>query len=568
MLSKWKVMALLLILILFSFVVRIYKIDSAPPSIQVDEVSYGYNAYSVLKTGADEHGVTLPLIFKAYGDQKLPAYAYSLIPSIKFFGLTNLAVRLPSVIAGTLLTVIMFFLLKEFGFSIFLSFIGAFIVATNPWNIILSRFGYESNLGLLFFVLGLLFALIGNNKNKIRYFVLSGLFLGLTWYSYVAYRLVTPFILLSFVYLFKENKKLINKQGVVLLVSFFIVILPIFSTLITPSGVARLQQTRYNTNEGIVLNVDENRTYCSQELPKLLCYSNANKIMSYFGIYLSRYINTYSPDYLFINGDQNLKYLNVDNFGLFYIILLPFYLIGMAYLWNKLVNHKLTKYEFLLIIGLFISPIPSVLAGDPQKVRLSALLPFIVILILYGLSAVENYLKTKINKNYFRLSLVGLLIIFNFYFMVNYLTVNIKKYQFQYGSYIPSLMKYLSEQDKNTQIYISSFTEAIEYYAFMNKVDPIIYQKQVVLAKPDAIGFAHATDLENIHTTSENINKIYCQSKINNTHSLFVTPENLQGSLGKAKKIIFSPDQVLTILFIYDVNDIVGTNIDCKFIMQ
>ena len=58
---------LLIFIIGLSFFLRIYKVTSVPPSLNWDEVSIAYNAYSILKTGKDEWGDFLPLHFKSYG---------------------------------------------------------------------------------------------------------------------------------------------------------------------------------------------------------------------------------------------------------------------------------------------------------------------------------------------------------------------------------------------------------------------------------------------------------------------------------------------------------------------
>src|SRR5438477_12751586 len=90
------------LIVLFAFVLRIVNLANVPSSLNWDEVSHGYNAYSILKTGKDEWGFALPTIFRAYGDYKLPVYIYVTAVSEFFFGLNEIAVRLPSVIAGTL----------------------------------------------------------------------------------------------------------------------------------------------------------------------------------------------------------------------------------------------------------------------------------------------------------------------------------------------------------------------------------------------------------------------------------------------------------------------------------
>ena len=67
---------ILLLVLLLASVLRFSVISKVPPSLNWDEVSHGYNAYSILKTGKDEWGVLLPTIFRAYGDYKLPVYIY------------------------------------------------------------------------------------------------------------------------------------------------------------------------------------------------------------------------------------------------------------------------------------------------------------------------------------------------------------------------------------------------------------------------------------------------------------------------------------------------------------
>ena len=58
----------ILFVVFFGAALRFWKLGELPPSLNWDEVSHGYNAYSILKTGMDEWGVRLPLIFKAFVD--------------------------------------------------------------------------------------------------------------------------------------------------------------------------------------------------------------------------------------------------------------------------------------------------------------------------------------------------------------------------------------------------------------------------------------------------------------------------------------------------------------------
>jgi len=91
---------ILLIIILVAAVLRLWKLGSIPPHLTPDEAALGYNAYSILKTGRDEYGELLPIIFKSFGDFKPGLYVYFTAPLIAILGLNEWSVRLPSAIAG------------------------------------------------------------------------------------------------------------------------------------------------------------------------------------------------------------------------------------------------------------------------------------------------------------------------------------------------------------------------------------------------------------------------------------------------------------------------------------
>jgi len=546
----------LLLLLCFSFAIRIYKVNSAPSGFLIDEASIGYNAYSILKTGKDEHGISFPLVFKAFGDQKLPLYIYFVVPFIKYFGLSIFSVRLPSILAGSFLPVVIYFLLLEFGFKKKISFFGGIITAISPWTIILSRFGFETNIGLLFFSLGILFSFISLRKKSFIISIIGGLFFGLTMYCYVAYRFITPLIILSY-FLLKINKKsFITKTRLIFFASFLIVILPLTFTLFTKESTVRLNQSSLNYLSGMKMEINENRTFCSQNLPKILCYSSSNKFIFIARTYLYRYINVFSPSYLFLVGNDKDHALGVDNFGLFYVWLLPFYVLGILSMISRFRNKRFTSVDIFVCFGLFVSVTPSLLAENPHILRLSALFPFIVILVSHGISFVEEYIKRDCFKKIFFIFLYVFSYFSLIFFLILFLTVHIRKYEITYGTYIPKLMKYLGQQNKNTQIFIRSITEGIIYYAYVNAVDPTIYQKKIIFKQPDGISFAHAKDLENIHITEESMFEIACSAKNQRNKTLFVSNENDLRIIDQAKKIIFSENGVDTIAIVYDLSKI------------
>ena len=83
-----KIHHLFLLILVIASILRLYQLGHVPVSLDWDEVSLGYNAYSILKTGKDEFGQQLPLILRSFDDYKPALYAYLLIPFIFIFGLS------------------------------------------------------------------------------------------------------------------------------------------------------------------------------------------------------------------------------------------------------------------------------------------------------------------------------------------------------------------------------------------------------------------------------------------------------------------------------------------------
>src|SRR3989344_2715804 len=104
---------LILIIVLIGFFVRFYKITSSPEGLYIDETSIGYNAYSIITTGRDEHGKFMPLFFEAFGEYKLPLYIYSVAIVQLFIGPIDLSVRLPALIFGTLTIPLIYLFSRE-----------------------------------------------------------------------------------------------------------------------------------------------------------------------------------------------------------------------------------------------------------------------------------------------------------------------------------------------------------------------------------------------------------------------------------------------------------------------
>src|SRR3990172_1444734 len=116
---------LLLLIFFLGFVLRFWNLGNIPSGFDADEAAFGYNSYSILKTGADEYGKILPLTLKSFGEYKPALYSYLAIPFVYFF--------------GSLTVVLFYFFISNLFKDKKLAFFANFKSSNTPWHINLSR---------------------------------------------------------------------------------------------------------------------------------------------------------------------------------------------------------------------------------------------------------------------------------------------------------------------------------------------------------------------------------------------------------------------------------------------
>jgi len=262
------------------------------------------------------------------------------------------------------------------------------------------------------------------------------------------------------------------------------------------SGSARFNQISMFSDEGINSTILEQHNFCFLSQPKFLpkvCRLIYNKPFLYVETFTKNYLTFIFPSFLFINGDK-LEYLNNPGFGEFYLFLVPFYLIGV-YEWFKKTGYKAN----LIKICFLISPIPSALAGYPQIVRGSALLPFIILFISFGIFEVFSLIKNRYFKIMFYLLIIFLLLISFIRFYVSYTYIYPGKYETAFYPLSDKLVAFLDNQESNyDMIYFdkNSFPDAHILISFYQKIDPLWYQENILRPiNKDGFGFSHPTKL-------------------------------------------------------------------------
>lgn len=542
----------------FSLFLHLYQIDSAPKAALVDEADLAYNAYSIVHTGKGEFGTPHPLLFRSFGDQKLPLYIYASAIPVKLLGFNILSIRLVAALSASFLVLIIFFLLRELAFEEMSSLVGAGIAAVSSWTFLLGRFGWESSVGLFFFSLTLLVLVKCIQQDKLRHFVFGGVLLGLTWYTYIPYRAIALILFLIFLVIVKTNVK----KKLVYIVLFFILISPSLPSLIHATGSARFRQTTILYDQVNTLNVNDLRLFCNEYTRQLLCSVFINKPIEITYTALKTLGRILSISYLFISGETDGFLQNIGKFALLPIFMAPFYLLGIIQIYIKNKELRKKRVNIFLALSFVACLLPILITKSPVRIQMSSLFPFILIVSIFGYAVFVS--KTKNNLwhylVFFLLLLYGLILLFYF------IDISVRK---NYGNerFIANTAIYLGKQySKVHAIYIDpAFPDFITFYAFYNSVNPVFYHDTVVRGPEDNGGFQHVMELGKIKLYYEDYTKIACIAKETSENDLLLTQHNLAKEKNKDILPVFTgqvPDH-LAFGYVYRLADIVTGN-DCK----
>jgi len=468
---------ILILIVLVGLFLRVYKLDTVPPGLTWDEAALGYNAYSLSQTLRDEYGNFLPMTLKSFGDYKPALYAYLVIPFISVLGLTEIAVRLPSVLAGTGLIIITFLLINLIFKNKWLSLSTAFFTAISPLSIQFSRAGWESNVALFLNALGLYLFL--KALKKPGYFIFSAISFSLSLICYQSSKIYVPIIIFG-LFLFFRKEIVYSKKFITALIFMVFSLALVFTTTFIFGQSDRLAAQNYfayaRPEERVRQILAEHDLQTSNPPFEIL----HGEWWSFLSGTFERYLTYFSPDILFVKGDYSPRH-SVPDLGIinFYgLILIPF---GFYFLWRR--NESARKIIFYL---LFTATIPAVLSRDlVSMVRaLNIVLP-LVILEGFGLYFLINKLAEVIPVKKAIVSFfVFLLISLNVIMFIDSYFVHLPKeysadWLYGYKQALEDVPDDLSKYDR--VIFSDQYGQPYIYYLFYKKYSPEKFQNQAVL---------------------------------------------------------------------------------------
>ena len=485
-LMKRKTKFFLILIFFLALGLRLVDLERMPPALNWDEVSHGYNAFSILKTGRDEWGQFLPLAnFRAYGDYPLPANLYFSLPSIAVFGLNELGIRFPHVLWGTFSVLACFFLVQGLGLSPGISLLASFLLAVSPWSLFSSRFVVQSNLSVFFIIAGL--ACFFYRQKKAWFLPLAALSLGLSVYSYHNARIFTPLMILALIWLYKEEwakwwskKKKYLILTILLLAIFFLPLVPI---LLGSEARARANWISI-IDQGAINEIVESRL--NSNLPSLMARLVYNRPIYFTTHFLTNYLGYFSPRFLFLEGGSQYQF-SVPNHGVLFPVEMPFFYLGLGVL-IFLALLKKKKFALVILIWLLLAPLPAAITrGGSHVLRASLMLPLPQILIGLGVFQLAQFLNQK--KKKLGTIFIVLFILMIFVFTFNYLSLYFGTYRqnyswsWQYG--YKQVASFIQEhyRDYDKILITKRYGEPHEFLLFYLYWDPAKYQSDSNLVR-------------------------------------------------------------------------------------
>ncbi|NTW30327.1 MAG: hypothetical protein HGB34_00490 [Candidatus Moranbacteria bacterium] len=180
--------SILVLITLAGFAIRNHDIASIPSGLFPDEAMNGTNALEANRTGEYKLFYT-----DNFGREGLFINLQAL--AIRAFGNTIPALKIWSVIFGSLAALGTGLLAWELFRSRYAAIVASFLVATSYWAINFSRIGFRAIMVPFLLSFSFFFLFRGIRIQRFLPFALSGLLFGLGLHTYVAFRLA-PFILI------------------------------------------------------------------------------------------------------------------------------------------------------------------------------------------------------------------------------------------------------------------------------------------------------------------------------------------------------------------------------------
>ena len=371
--NKKQIIILVILILAIAGFFRLWQLDSIPPGLYPDEAMNGNNAIEAMKTGQYK-------LFYPENNGREGLFINLQALSLKIFGINVLSLRLVGALIGILTVLGLYFLTKELFYSTSIALLSAFFLAISFWHVNFSRIGFRAIMVpfCLVWSFYFLFKVINlppekrKNLPSLICLILSGIFFGLGFHTYIAFRMAVIILIIPFLMIvlrfFKEYKtsgrflKTFFKNG---FWQYKIWALTVILVAL-PMGLYFLHNPQDFVGRAGGVSV------FAQENPVKALFISAAKTLGMFNI----------------SGDFNWRHNFSGSPQLFWPVGILF-LIGFVVSVKELINRRVI-YS-LLIVWFFVMLLPAVLTAEglPHALRTIGVIP--ICYIFAGLGAYKLY---------------------------------------------------------------------------------------------------------------------------------------------------------------------------------
>jgi len=445
-----KAIIFLLVILAIAAFFRLWQLDSIPPGLYPDVAINGNEAIS-----------SPGKIFYPENNGREGLFINLIALSFSIFGVTIWSLKIVPAIIGILTVFGLYLLTKELFLkssekgSRYIALLSSFFLAVSFWHTNFSRIGFRAILLPFILVFAFYFLFRGFREKKLQpthrppslqlgpvsYLVISGLFFGLGFYTYISYRfiiLLLPLVLITFWFAYKRQN--LQKQFILhtsyLLLLIFIVALPI--------AIYFLQNPQDFVGRATPISI----------------FATENPIKE-FGKSLILHLGMFN-----FYGDPNWRHNFASSPMLFWPIGILF-LIGFFISIKEIISKKSSSFvicHWSLVIWFFIMLLPGILTyeGVPHALRIIGVIPAVYIFVGFGGWKVYEFLNQNTTKK-------TLLLIASFLFL---LSMGISEFN-----------KYFVKWAKNLEVENAFSKDYVEIGNYLNSL-PSETQKYVIVNVP------------------------------------------------------------------------------------
>lgn len=283
---------------------RLYRLVDIPVGMNFDEIGIAYDAFSLSLDHIDRYQYKMPFYLINFGGGQSIMYTYITMILCMIFDYSKFILRLPAVICGLVLTISSYLIGYELFGSRKSAVFTSFLFMICPVLFMSQRWALDSPLMMPFFAVSFYFFLRAVKTEKMCWYILSGIGMGLTLYNYaLSYVIIPMFLLLTIIYLWRVGR-LRWSNMIVMFIPIVIFAVPLVLMLAI--------------NRGYIPEI--RATYFS--IPKLPMYREGEMTLKNIPDNWYMIKNLFCYDWLY--------YSALPEFGTMYYISIPFALYGLG----------------------------------------------------------------------------------------------------------------------------------------------------------------------------------------------------------------------------------------------